>query len=251
MTFMPKLLAIAKVGAELGEVPIAAAIIGPDGIAVATYHNEVELRRDATAHAELLAIQMACRKLGRKYLEEYTLMVTLEPCAMCAQAASLAKIGKIIYGAYDAKGGAIEHGARVAWFVPDDPEATMKRLIAQGDVNVEKPEESLLLLKPLNKVPHGGGVKMLHGDAGYKLFRAWLEDYAKSVKGGYRTVKELPVRPAEALVHIDTILNVTGGPMAWADKLLRVDVYPWEEARNDWALKPIATHPFSFHQEKP
>jgi tRNA(adenine34) deaminase len=113
MTFMPKLLAIAKVGAELGEVPIAAAIIGPDGIAVATFHNEVELRRDATAHAELLAIQMACRKLGRKYLEDYTLMVTLEPCAMCAQAASLAKIGKIIYGAYDAKGGGIEHGARV------------------------------------------------------------------------------------------------------------------------------------------
>ncbi len=110
---MPKLLAIAKVGAELGEVPIAAAIIGPDGIAVATFHNEVELRRDATAHAELLAIQMACRKLGRKYLEDYTLMVTLEPCAMCAQAASLAKIGKIIYGAYDAKGGGIEHGARV------------------------------------------------------------------------------------------------------------------------------------------
>ena len=110
---MPKLLAIAKVGAELGEVPIAAAIIGPDGIAVATYHNEVELRRDATAHAELLAIQMACRKLGRKYLEDYTLMVTLEPCAMCAQAASLAKIGKIIYGAYDPKGGGIEHGARV------------------------------------------------------------------------------------------------------------------------------------------
>jgi tRNA(adenine34) deaminase len=113
MPFMPKLLAIAKVGAELGEVPIAAAIIGPDGIAVATYHNEVEQRRDATAHAELLAIQMACRKLGRKYLEDYTLMVTLEPCAMCAQAASLAKIGKIIYGAYDAKGGGIEHGARV------------------------------------------------------------------------------------------------------------------------------------------
>lgn len=113
MTFMPKLIAIAKVAAEMGEVPIAAAIIGPDGVAVATYHNEVEQRRDATAHAELLAIQMACKKLGRKYLEDYTLVVTLEPCAMCAQAAAHAKIGKIIFGAYDVKGGGVEHGARV------------------------------------------------------------------------------------------------------------------------------------------
>lgn len=110
---MPKLLAIAKVAAELGEVPIAAAIIGPDGVAVATFHNEVEQRRDATAHAELLAIQMACKKLGRKYLEDYTLVVTLEPCAMCAQAAAHAKIGKIIFGAYDVKGGGVEHGARI------------------------------------------------------------------------------------------------------------------------------------------
>jgi tRNA(adenine34) deaminase len=113
MTSMLSLIAIARVAAQTGEVPIAAAIIGPDGIAVATYHNEVEQRRDATAHAELLAIQMACRKLGRKYLEEYTLMVTLEPCAMCAQAAAHVKLGKIIYGAYDAKSGGVEHGARI------------------------------------------------------------------------------------------------------------------------------------------
>ncbi len=113
MTSMIQLLAIANVAAQMGEVPIAAAIIGPDGSAITTFHNEVEARRDATAHAELLAIQMACRKLGRKYLEDYTLMVTLEPCAMCAQAASFVKLKKIIYGAYDIKGGGIEHGARV------------------------------------------------------------------------------------------------------------------------------------------
>jgi tRNA(adenine34) deaminase len=113
MTSMTSLIAIAKVAAEAGEVPIAAAIVGPDGVAVATFHNEVEQRRDATAHAELLAIQMASRKLGRKYLEDYTLIVTLEPCAMCAQAASLVKIKKIIFGAYDVKGGGVEHGPRV------------------------------------------------------------------------------------------------------------------------------------------
>ncbi len=107
------LLTIARVAAEAGEVPIAASIVAANGEVIASFHNEVEQRRDATAHAELLAIQMACRKLGRKYLEEYTLYVTLEPCAMCAQAAAHAKIGKIIYGAYDPKGGGVEHGARV------------------------------------------------------------------------------------------------------------------------------------------
>lgn len=108
-----KLLAIANVAAEMGEVPIAASIVGPDGVAVATFHNEVEARRDATAHAELLAIQMACRKLGRKSLEDYTLYVTLEPCAMCAGAIAHARIGKLVFGAHDVKGGGVEHGARI------------------------------------------------------------------------------------------------------------------------------------------
>lgn len=134
-----------------------------------------------------------------------------------------------------------KYGERVRWFVPDDPEATMKKLIAQGDVNVEKPEDSLLLLKPLNKVPHGGGVKMLYGDAGYKMFRAWLEDYAASVKGKYRTAKDLPAQAGQSLVTMDSILAVEDGPAAWADKLLRVDVYAWDEGRNAWAQRPIAT----------
>ena len=72
-------------------------------------------------------------------------------------------------------------GARVACFKPDSPEATMRARIAQGDV--EQPARSLLLLKPLGKVPHGGGVKMLFGDAGYKMFRAWMGDHAACVKG--------------------------------------------------------------------
>ena len=67
----------------------------------------------ATAHAELLALRKAMRVRGSKYLQDCTLMVTLEPCAMCAQAASLAKVKKIIYGAHDPKGGGVEHGARV------------------------------------------------------------------------------------------------------------------------------------------
>ncbi|MES2984234.1 MAG: nucleoside deaminase [Pseudomonadota bacterium] len=110
---MPTLIALAHTAAARGEVPIAALVMGADGQVLATAHNEVEQRGDATAHAELLAIRQASTVRGSKYLEDCTLIVTLEPCAMCAQAASLAKIKKIIFGAYDAKGGGVEHGARV------------------------------------------------------------------------------------------------------------------------------------------
>lgn len=113
MKLMPYMLTLAKTAAEQGEVPIAAAVVAEDGTVLATAHNEVETLSDATAHAELLAIKRASAARGSKYLQDCTLYVTLEPCAMCAQAASLAKIGKIIFGAYDPKGGGVEHGARV------------------------------------------------------------------------------------------------------------------------------------------
>jgi tRNA(Arg) A34 adenosine deaminase TadA len=113
MTFMPTLVSLARAAADRGEVPIAAAVVAGDGTVLATAHNEVEARGDATAHAELLALQEAARKRGEKYLPDCTLYVTLEPCAMCAQAASLTKIQKIVFGAYDPKGGAIEHGCRI------------------------------------------------------------------------------------------------------------------------------------------
>lgn len=111
MTILPQLLALARNTAN--EVPIAAAVVGADGTVLATAHNLVETNRDATAHAELLALRAAMEVRGSKYLKDCTLYVTLEPCAMCAQAASLAKVKKIIFGAYDPKGGGVEHGARV------------------------------------------------------------------------------------------------------------------------------------------
>jgi tRNA(adenine34) deaminase len=113
MTSIPELLAIAAIAATKGEVPIAAAVVGGDGTLLATAHNRVEKRQDATAHAELLALRKAMKIRGAKYLQDCTLYVTLEPCAMCAQAASLAKVKKIVFGAYDPKGGGVEHGARV------------------------------------------------------------------------------------------------------------------------------------------
>lgn len=110
---MDQLIQHAQKAAKRGEVPIAAAVVAGDGALLALTHNRVEKRRDATAHAELLAIRLACQARGDKYLQDCTLYVTLEPCAMCAQAASLAKVKKIIFGAYDPKGGGVEHGARV------------------------------------------------------------------------------------------------------------------------------------------
>lgn len=110
---MIALLDLAASAVLRGEVPVAAAIIAGDGALLSQAHNEVEIRGDATAHAELLAIRAACALRGSKYLADCTLVVTLEPCAMCAQAASLARISRIIFGAYDYKSGGVEHGARV------------------------------------------------------------------------------------------------------------------------------------------
>src|SRR5690606_32661067 len=75
--------------------------------------NRVERDRDPTAHAELLAIREAARALGQARLEAATLYVTLEPCAMCAQAIAFARLKRVVFGAYDPKGGGVDHGARI------------------------------------------------------------------------------------------------------------------------------------------
>jgi tRNA(adenine34) deaminase len=90
--------------AELHEVPVGAVVLC-DGRAIAAAHNETERRHDPTAHAELLAIQQALAALGSERLTDATLYVTLEPCAQCAGAIVLAKIGRLVFGAYDEKAG--------------------------------------------------------------------------------------------------------------------------------------------------
>lgn len=110
---MNHLITLSRTAASLGEVPIAAMVVAGDGTVLAEAHNRVETDHDATAHAELLALRAAMQARGSKYLQDCTLYVTLEPCAMCAQAASLAKVKKIVFGAYDPKGGGVEHGARL------------------------------------------------------------------------------------------------------------------------------------------
>ena len=109
---MQTAMTLAKQAAELGEVPVGAVILR-DGKIIAQAHNRVETDHDPTAHAELLAIRDASRALRTRYLSDCELIVTLEPCAMCAQAISLARLGKLTFGAYDPKSGGVEHGARI------------------------------------------------------------------------------------------------------------------------------------------
>ena len=109
---MAQALAQARLGAENGEVPIGAVVI-KDGAVIAMAHNQPRALHDPTAHAEVLAIRAAAQALGNERLDGCELWVTLEPCAMCAGAIAHARIARLYYAAADAKGGAVEHGARV------------------------------------------------------------------------------------------------------------------------------------------
>jgi len=112
-TSMTRALAEAEAAGARGEVPVGAALIGPDGAVVAACGNRVVAGHDPTAHAEMLALREGATKLGAKQLDGCDLYVTLEPCAMCAAAISLARIRRLYFGAYDPKAGGVEHGARV------------------------------------------------------------------------------------------------------------------------------------------
>ena len=103
----------ARLAAARGEVPVGAAVVAADGTVLSRAGNEIEARNDPSAHAELLALREAATGRGAKWLADCDLVVTLEPCPMCAQAISLFRIRRLVFGAYDAKGGGVEHGARV------------------------------------------------------------------------------------------------------------------------------------------
>lgn len=104
--FMKEALVEAEQAFALGEVPVGAVVV-KDGKIIARGHNRRETDRVATAHAELLAMEEACRVLGSWRLSDCTLYVTLEPCPMCAGTAVNARVGRVVYGAKDAKAGAM------------------------------------------------------------------------------------------------------------------------------------------------
>jgi tRNA(adenine34) deaminase len=109
--FMDEALEIAAAAERAGEVPVGALVV-KDGQIIARAGNRTLRDRDPTAHAEMLALREAAKKLGSERLSDCDLYVTLEPCTMCAAAISFARIRRLYYGASDPKGGAIESGVR-------------------------------------------------------------------------------------------------------------------------------------------
>ena len=101
---MQAALRLARAGSVREEIPVGAVVVA-DGEILGEAHNETVQRRDPTAHAELLALQRALQKAGEDRLLMATMYVTLEPCAQCAGAIVLAKVGRVVFGAYDSRCG--------------------------------------------------------------------------------------------------------------------------------------------------
>lgn len=110
-------LAEAQGAAQHGDVPVGAVLLDPFDAIVAAAGNERERAQDPTAHAELLVLRRAAQTLGTWRLTDHTLVVTLEPCTMCAGALVLARVSRLIFGAYDPKAGAVAS----LWDVVRDP----------------------------------------------------------------------------------------------------------------------------------
>ena len=130
-------LAEAQAAAVAGEAPVGAVVLDPaTGEVIAKAGNAPIGLHDPTAHAEIRAIRMAAEKLGNYRLSGLSLFVTLEPCAMCAGAISHARIGRLVFGASDPKGGGVVHGAKVF----DRPTCHWKPEVASGVLADESAE---------------------------------------------------------------------------------------------------------------
>ena len=123
----------ARAAAHHDDVPVGAVLLDPSGATVAAAGNERELAQDPTAHAELLALRRAAETLGSWRLTDHTLVVTLEPCTMCAGALVLARVSRLIFGAYDAKAGAVTS----LWDVVRDPRLNHRVEVRGGVLEAE------------------------------------------------------------------------------------------------------------------
>ena len=111
-----------------GDIPVGAAIFNSKGEVVSIGHNERELHQDPTAHAEIVAIRRAAEKLGDWHLTNHTLVVTLEPCAMCAGAIAQSRLQTVVFGAWDEKAGAVGS----MWDLLRDPRSTFRTEVRAG-----------------------------------------------------------------------------------------------------------------------
>ena len=121
-------LAVAQKANASGDVPVGAVIINSAGEIIATGHNERELHNDPTAHAEIVAIRRAAEILGQWRLEDHTIVVTLEPCPMCAGAIAQSRLETVVFGAWDEKAGAVGS----MWDLLRDPRSTFRTEVRAG-----------------------------------------------------------------------------------------------------------------------
>lgn len=125
-------LAEAEACVPRGEVPVGAVLLSAEGALLARNGNRILERKDPTAHAEMLVLRAGAEKLGNERLTGASLFVSLEPCAMCAGAMSLARVARLVFAAEDPKGGAILHGPRFF----EQPTCHHRPLVARaGDAN--------------------------------------------------------------------------------------------------------------------
>jgi tRNA(adenine34) deaminase len=123
----------ARAAAHHDDVPVGAVLLDPSGATVAAAGNERQLSQDPTAHAELLALRRAAETQGSWRLTDHTLVVTLEPCTMCAGALVLARVSRLIFGAYDPKAGAVAS----LWDVVRDPRLNHRVEVRGGVLEAE------------------------------------------------------------------------------------------------------------------
>jgi tRNA(adenine34) deaminase len=132
-TWMRRALEVAATSDDDLDVPVGAVVYGPDGRELAAARNERERAADPTAHAEILAIRQAARGTADWHLDGCTIVVTLEPCTMCAGAIVLARIGTVVFGAWEPKTGAVGS----LWDVVRDPRLTHRPEVYPGILEAE------------------------------------------------------------------------------------------------------------------
>ena len=130
---MREAIAIASSATKTGDVPVGALVINKDGVVIGKGSNEREANNDPTAHAEIVAIRNAASRLQNSRLDGCTLVVTLEPCAMCAGAIAQSRISHVIFGAWDEKAGAVGS----VWDVLRDPRSIFKVEVNSGVLEKE------------------------------------------------------------------------------------------------------------------
>jgi tRNA(adenine34) deaminase len=130
---MRSAIAVAQSALKTADVPVGALIVDSENNVIATGYNEREAHQDPTAHAEIVAIRRAAQKLGTWRLADCKLVVTLEPCAMCAGAIAQSRIGTLVIGAWDEKAGAVGS----VWDVLRDPRAIHKMEVIGGVLQAE------------------------------------------------------------------------------------------------------------------